>query len=209
MSVSTKKEKVQFWRKWTLINALVLIVSYVVSGFVLLFIAGSIFDNSIDEWGSPFEQTVGQIAMGIIIGFSIGITQWRLLRKLFNVSSFWLYSIVLGFIIVELIAGIILWKLDINRGELSFIEFNALAHALLLTITGFIIGIIQMPLLKKHYAGSAYWVMASTAAWGMSIFITAIDQNSELALLITFMIGAILYGAITGATLMWILKPKK
>jgi hypothetical protein len=163
----------------------------------------------VDEWGSPFEQTVVQIALGIVIGFSIGITQWRLLRKVFNVSSFWLYSVVIGFTILELIAGIILWKLDINRGELNFIEFNALAHALILAITGLIIGIIQMPILKKQYAGSVYWVIASTLAWGISILITAIDQDSELALLITFIIGAILYGAITGATLMWILKPKE
>ena len=114
MSVSTNKEKVQFWWKWTLINALVLILSYIISVFVILFIAESIFDNSIDEWGSPFEQTVGQIAIGIFIGFSIGITQWRLLRKVFNVSSFWLFSVAIGFIIFELITGIVLWKLDIK-----------------------------------------------------------------------------------------------
>jgi len=209
MSVSTNKEKVQFWWKWTLINALVLILGYIISVFVVLLINEIIFENTVDEWGSPFEQTVVQIALGIVIGFSIGITQWRLLRKVFNVSSFWLYSVVIGFTILELIAGIILWKLDINRGELNFIEFNALAHALILAITGLIIGIIQMPLLKKQYAGSVYWVIASTLAWGISILITAIDQDSELALLITFIIGAILYGAITGATLMWILKPKE
>jgi hypothetical protein len=209
MSVSTNKEKVQFWWKWTLINALVLILGYIISVFVVLLINEIIFENTVDEWGSPFEQTVVQIALGIVIGFSIGITQWRLLRKVFNVSSFWLYSVVIGFTILELIAGIILWKLDINRGELNFIEFNALAHALILAITGLIIGIIQMPILKKQYAGSVYWVIASTLAWGISILITAIDQDSELALLITFIIGAILYGAITGATLMWILKPKE
>ena len=209
MSVSTKKEKVQFWWKWTLINALALILGYIISVFVVLLINEIIFDNTVDEWGSPFEQTVVQIAIGIVIGFSIGITQWRLLRKVFNVSSFWLYSVVIGFTILELIAGIILWKLDINRGELNFIEFNALAHALILAITGLIIGIIQMPLLKKQYAGSVYWVVASTLAWGISILITAIDQDFELALLITFILGAILYGAITGATLMWILKPKE
>ena len=209
MSLSTNIEKVQFWWKWTLINALVLILGYIISVFVVLLINEIIFENTVDEWGSPFEQTVVQIALGIVIGFSIGITQWRLLRKVFNVSSFWLYSVAIGFTILELIAGIILWKLDINRGELNFIEFNALAHALLLAITGLIIGIIQMPFLKKNYAGNVYWVIASTVAWGISILITAIDQDSELALLITFIIGAILYGAITGATLMWILKPKE
>ena len=105
MSVSTKKEKVQFWRKWTLINALVLILGYIISVLLVVFINEIIFDNTVDEWGSPFEQTVVQIALGIVIGFSIGITQWRLLRKVFNVSTFWLYSVAIGFTILELLAG--------------------------------------------------------------------------------------------------------
>ena len=209
MSVSTKKEKVQLWWKWTLINALVLILSYIISVFVVLLINEIIFENTVDEWGSPFEQTVVQIALGIVIGFSIGITQWRLLRKVFNVSSFWLYSVAIGFIIIELIAGIILWKLDINRGELSFFEGNPLAHALILAITGLLIGLIQLPLLRRHYSGNAYWVIASSLAWGISVLLTAIHHQSDLAILITFILGSLLYGAITGATLMWILQPKE
>jgi len=61
---------------------------------------------------------------------------------------------------------------------------------------------------KKHYSGSFYWVIASTLAWEISILLTAIGQESELVLLITFIIGSLLYGAITRVTLMWILKPK-
>ena len=209
MSVNTNKEKVQFWRKWILVNALVLILGYIVSGFFVLLINEVIFGLTMSEWGTPFEQSIMQIAAGTVIGISMGITQWLLLRKVFDVSLFWLYSVAIGFIIIELIAGIILWKLNINRGELSFIEFNALAHALILAITGLLIGMIQLPLLRKHYSGSVYWVIASTLAWGISILITVIDQESELALLITFIIGAFLYGAITGATLMWIMRPKE
>jgi hypothetical protein len=209
MPVTTKKEKIKFWRKWILANALVLILSYVISLLVMLLIAETIFGFSVDEWGSPFQQTVLSIAAGIVIGFSIGYTQWRLLKRIFNVSSIWLYSVALGFIIVELFAGIILWKMDINRGELNFIEFNAPAHALLLAITGLVVGIIQLPLLRKHFHGSVYWIIASTLAWGIGVFITAINQNSELALLITFITGTILYGVITGATLVWILQPRE
>lgn len=209
MPVTTKKEKIKFWRNWTLANALVLILSYIISLLVVILIAEIIFGFSVDEWGSPFQQSVLSIAAGIVIGFSIGLTQWRLLKRVFEVSSFWLYSVALGFIIIELIAGIILWKMDINRGELNFIENNAPGHALLLAITGLVVGIFQFPLLRKHYHGCVYWVMASTLAWGIGVLITAINQNSELALLITFITGTILYGVITGATLLWILQPRE
>jgi hypothetical protein len=71
------------------------------------------------------------------------------------------------------------------------------------------IGIIQFPLLRKHFYGIAYWVLASTIAWGISVLITAIGHKYDLAVLITFILGTVLYGGITGATLMWILQPKE
>jgi len=209
MLLTTKKEKVRFWRNWTLLNALVLIFSYIISLFVMLLIAETIFGFSADEWGTPFQQTVISIAAGIVIGISIGFTQWRLLRKVFNVSSFWLYSVAIGFIIIELIAGIILWKLDINRGELNFIEGDPYSHAIILAITGLLISIIQMPLLRNHFYRIIYWVVASTVAWGIGVLLTAIDTGSEVGFLLFFILGTLLYSAITGATLIWIMQPKE
>ena len=208
MSVTTKKEKVRFCRNWTLFNAGVIILLYPIGGIIILLI-GEAMGYSNDQWAPPLEQTIILIVFGALIGFGIGITQWLLLRKVFNVSSFWLYSVAIGFIIIELIAGIIFWKLDINRGELNFIEGNPLAHALILAITGLLIGLIQLPLLRRHYSGNAYWVIASSLAWGISVLLTAIHHQSDLAVLITFILGSLLYGAITGGTLMWILQLKE
>ena len=50
---------------------------------------------------------------------------------------------------------------------------------------------------------------ASTLAWGISILITAINVTNDIFLLVTFIIGILLYGLITGAALMWVLKPKE
>ena len=208
MSVNTKKEKFRFWRNWTLLNALVIILLYPIGGIIILIISEAM-GYSMDQWAPPLEQTIMLIVFGALIGFGIGITQWLLLRKVFNVSSFWLYSVAIGFIIIELIAGIILWKLDINRGELSFIEGNPLAHALILAITGLLIGLIQLPLLRRHYSGVVYWVIASTLAWGISVLLTTIGHQYDIAVLITFILGSLLYGAITGATLMWLMQKKE
>ena len=209
MSVNTKQEKFRFWRNWTLLNALVLIFSTIISLIVMLLFAEVIFGFSIDAWGSSFEQIIIAISAGAIIGFSIGITQWLLLRKRFSLSSFWLYSVAIGFILTELIVGIVLWKMDIIRVELSFIENNPLPHALILAITGLLTGLIQMPLLRKHFYRIAYWVGASTVAWGIGVLLMAIDTGSEIGFLLLFILGTLLYGAITGATLMWILQPKE
>jgi len=130
MSEIANHKKIRFWKNWTLINAIILILSYIIGIIVMFLIAGA-FQVRMDEWGSPFEQILEQIGAGAVIGLSLGITQMLLLRKLFNVSSFWVYSLAVGFIITELILGIILWRLDINRGELRFIEGNSLPDALI------------------------------------------------------------------------------
>jgi len=208
MPVNTFKEKIRFWRNWTLLNAAFVVIGYllVIIVSILIMVALRLPEN---EWGSPLQQTIWKIGEGVIIGLSIGFIQLRLLRKIFNVSSFWLYSIVIGFIMVELIAGIICWKLDINRGDLSVLEGDSLGHSLVLSITGLMTGIIQFPLLIKHFKRSAYWIAASTVAWGISILLSAIDTGSEIGVLLFLILGILLYGALTGATLMWILKPKE
>lgn len=209
MTLITTKEKLQFWRNWTLVNSFVLILSYIISGLIIIFIAETIFSLSMEEWGSPSEQIILGITAGAIIGICVGITQKLMLRKIFNVSSSWIYSVAIGFILAELIVGIILWKYNINRGELSFIENNPLPHALILAVTGLLTGLIQLPLLRKHYSRLVFWIVASTLAWGVSILITAINPENDIVLIVTFILGTLLYGAITGATLMWVLKPKE
>lgn len=209
MNINSNKEKFRFWRNWTLKIALVLIISYIISLLVMISIAENIFGFSMDEWGTPLQQTVLSIAAGIVIGISIGFTQWRLLRRVFNVSVFWMYSVAIAFIIVELIAGVILWKMGINRGELSFLEGDPLSHAFILAITGLLVGIFQLPLLRKEFYGTGYWIVANTLAWGLGVLLTAIDTGSDIGLLLFFIIGIILYGAITGATIMWILQKRE
>ena len=98
--------------------------------------------------------------------------------------------------------------MGINRGEFSFWENNPLPHALIAAIYGLVIGLFQLLILRKHFTRSSFWILASALAWGVSILITAIKVTDDIFLLITFIIGILLYGLITGASLMWILKPR-
>ena len=201
-------DKVKFLRNWTLLNA-----SFFIIGYIMMLLFGilmmEITNISMSEWPSPIEQTVWQIGNAILIGGSVGFIQWKMLRKTYSISSSWIYLIPAGMIFTELITGILLWKMGINRGEFAFWEANPLPHALIVTIYGLVIGLIQSPILRKHFSMSAIWIVASTIAWGVSILITAIKVSNDIFLLITFIVGILLYGLITGATLMWILKPKK
>jgi len=209
MLPTTKQDRFRFWRNWTLFNSLGLFIGYIISFIIGAIMAFKVFDLSKEEWGSPLEQTISYMVSGAIIGLCIGLTQWLLLRKRFKLSSFWVYSVAIGFIIAELIIGFVLWKLNINRGEHTFIEGKPVTHALILTFTGLIIGLIQLPMLKRYFSEVAYWIIASALAWGISILLTAIMHQSDMAVLITFVLGILLYGAITGATFTWFLRPKE
>jgi len=157
------------------------------------------------EGGTHLSQTVMQIAGGAVIGFGTGIYQRSLLRKVFNVSSSWIYTLVIGFAVTELIVCIILWLLELNRYELRFIEFNPLPEALIFACAGLLIGLLQWTILRRYFFRSGYWVLASALGWGICILMTFFIGWVVVA----FFLGALLYGAITGTTLMWILQNKK
>ncbi len=200
MQTKSKQEKLQFWGYWTLLS-LVIPVSYIISLIAVLLVHGAFGFNQM-EGGTHLSQTVMQIAGGAVLGLGTGLYQRSLLREVFNVSSSWIYALVIGFAFTELIVCIILWLMDLNRYELRFIENNPFPEALIFACAGLMIGLLQWKILRRYFHRSFFWVLASTLGWGTSIIITQIS-------IWAFFLGALLYGAMTGATLMWIMQKKE
>jgi len=198
----------KFLRNWILLNA-----AFIIIGYILMVLFGilmmEITNISMSEWPSPLEQTIWQIGNAILFGSSIGFIQWRLLRKTYSIPSSWIYLVPAGMVLTELVAGILLWEMGINRGEFAFWENNPIPHAVIASIYGLIIGLFQFSIIRRHFFKGAFWILASTLAWGVSIILTAINVTNDIFLLITFVIGILVYGLMTGGVLMWILKPRK
>lgn len=206
-------KKSLFLRYWVLLSLGVITWSYILSLLAVLLVHGA-FGFNMQEWGTPVSQTLMQIAGGIVIGLGTGIYQKSLLEKIFNVKSSWIYTLICGFILTEVISGIVLWQMGLNRAELRFIEFNPLPESLIFGGIGLLTGLLQWTLLKKHFYRSGYWIMASTLGWGFCILINVLSfnpflRNSLIVDILVFALGALLYGAITGATLLWIMKLKE
>lgn len=193
--------KLQFWMIWTLSGFVIIPLSYLISLIVVLLVHGAFGFNQM-EGGTYLSQTVMQVAGGAVIGFGTGIYQQMLLKKLFNVSGFWTILLMAGFAVTELIVCIILWQMKINRYELRFIEQNPLPEVLFFSCAGLLSGMLQQRVLRKHFTRSAYWVAASAVGWGVCVAVTIIS-------IWAFFPGALLYGAITGAVLMWLMHAKK
>lgn len=200
MKSEIKFKKLQFWMIWTLSGFVIIPISYMISLIVVLLVHGAFGFNQM-EGGTYLSQTVMQVAGGAVIGFGTGIYQQELLKKRFNVSGYWTISLVTGFAVIELIVCILLWQMKINRYELRFIESNPLPEAFFFSCAGLLSGILQQGVLRKHFTRSAYWIAASAVGWGVCIVLTLIS-------IWAFFAGALLYGAITGAALMWLMHSK-
>src|SRR5512145_2687003 len=153
MTIDIKHKEFQFWMNWTFLSFGVIPVSYMISLIVALLIHGA-FGFSHMEGGTYLSQTVMQIVGGAVIGFGAGIYQRSLLKRVFNTTSSWIYTLVIGFAVTELIVCIVLWQLELNRYELRFIEFRPLPEALIFACIGLIIGLLQWTILRRHFLRS-------------------------------------------------------
>ena len=211
MNVKTPKETLQFFLNWTLAGTGIIPVSYMVSLIAVLLVHGA-FGFSQTDPGTHLSQTLMQVAGGSVIGLGTGMYQKDFLRKRFKVRTSWIYFPVIGFAVTELVACLILWALDMDRYKLRFIEGNPLPEALIFACAGMVTGILQVSILKKHFAKSGYWIIASTLGWGICIltnllWFVPVVRSSIFFVILVFAMGAMFYGIITGFTLTRVLKP--
>ena len=189
---------------WTFHNTWVTIVSYIFSKFVLfllLFIHGS-FGFSMAEDRTYFSNPLPICIMGFVLALGTGILQRELLKEYFKISFFWVLSLIIGFVIAESIAGIVLWKMEIYRGLINV--FNKDVHfteSLIFGLAGLISGILQVRLLKPYYNKRFYWIISSTLGWAIFILLAYMSVFGII-------LGAVFYGAITGIAFYKLLEPK-
>ncbi|WP_103919458.1 hypothetical protein, partial [Candidatus Venteria ishoeyi] len=150
-----------------------------------------------EEIGPPFIQTVDYCIWMSVMGVVISLKQWFLLRKQFKVSSLWVLACVGGVIIGESLAGIVLWRMGINRADLGWPQGGSiLAETLIFLFSGAIIGLFQFPLLKRNYNRAGLWLLVCCIGW-------------RLIPMLIYIFGGIVFGAITGTTLIWIMKKRE
>jgi hypothetical protein len=153
--------------------------------------------------GTYLSNTLMHIGSGLILALGTGILQKELLKKYFPISFFWVLSLIIGFVIAELLAGIVLWKMEIYRGLINiFNNTNHFPEASIFAFAGLISGILQFGLFKPFYKKRFYWIVSSTLGWCLLILSTYLG-------LWGFLIGAFLYGAITGLVIFRLMEPKK
>ena len=68
---------------------------------------------------------------------------------------------------------------------------------------------MQWLILRRQISRAGWWVLASTAAWGVGMAVCTGAGQFGLVSFITFIVGLVVAGAITGIALVWLLYPQE
>ena len=136
---------------------------------------------------------------GAVIGVSIGMMQWLVLKRRINRAGWWILASILGFAVGKALG-------DAIAPTVSGAMGSGLAGA----VIGASLGTAQWLVLRRHVAQAGWWLVASLLAWAVgSIIIGAVDEAAggpPGAAYVIGAAGAAVAGVITGATLVWLLR---
>ena len=153
------------------------------------FILGFVVANRLDWFGA---------LAGTVIGASLGIAQWLILRRFIARAGWWVLASIVGLAVGFGVCSAVLFADDFAQ-DVGF----AIAGAVAGTVIGAALGIAQWLVLRRHVARAGWWVLAS--AVGVAIFET-VDFAMQFDAGPVFLVGVAAYSAITGGVLVWLLR---
>lgn len=149
--------------------------------FLLIIIYEALFPTGITE-----SFVTGPFAFIFYISL-ISLIQWLFLRKRIQNTKAWVPFTILGALLSILLFALLAY-FGISLGRWSSIFFGA------------IIGGFQHQVLGRRFQHSEWWIISSTVGWFLSQEMVYID-NLAIELL-----ALLVYPAITGFTLAWLVK---
>jgi hypothetical protein len=125
-----------------------------------------------------------------VLGAFIGAAQWLMLRGRVPRAGWWIPATAAG-----------LWAGTTLAFRLTGMRLPILPYQLLLggAVTGFILGPVQLAVLRPGRRGAVIWLLASALGWLLLTFVTgeSLDRTTDLLAL-----GAV-PAAVSGLTLAW------
>ncbi|MCH8876689.1 MAG: hypothetical protein IIA89_07670 [Chloroflexi bacterium] len=209
-----------FWLGWVLASTVGGAVGVAVGGLTLFIFVAFAVDADLDVVGKTLLGAVGFAVFGAVIGASLGIAQWLVLRRQVSEpassASPWPFSWRL---LWESDLGIAQW-LDARvipllrrtwvlastvggtvgvavGGTVGEVVGGAVGVAVAATVIGASLGIAQWLVLRRQVSRAGWWVLASTVGFVATFAVTSA---------VSFVVGGAMGGAITGAVLVWLLR---
>ena len=187
-----------FWLQWVLASTV---------GFTLAY--------EVVRFFGPFAFYVLFAPEYALMGVVVGIPQWLVLRQQVPGVGPWVLATVVGFAVGGTLAFVTLvaagyYDLDdlVGRAVSPF-----LLSALFFAPIGPVVGIAQWIVLRRRIKAAGWWVLANIVAWvlfGALEGLPAVTKMSyyDVRISVISAIGGLLAGAVTGVTLVWLLRQR-
>lgn len=188
--VSNQKSSFQWtiWPWWVLLTA--------IGGGIGFLLGLSVAESMSRVFGRPIFEAV----LYGILGASIAVLQWLVLRAYVTQASQWVLASTVGWILVGALADV----LEIKGGLVAVWP----------ALIGATVGTFQWLVLQKHVPLAGFWIVASAIGWvagwyagsAMDEVVTMFVYSERLGLAILFAVLAAVVGAFTGLVLIWLLR---
>ena len=142
--------------------------------------------------------TVFQSVIGLGMGVGVGFAQRRLVKRMVGSAKLWILTSTVGlwagFFVFDVIEAI--W------GELSSrqsLQFD-------IVLGGLFVGLLQRRILFSYSNKASWWVLASTAGWGLAGRAANVTFSGELDAILNLgmiLMGGVILGIVTGGALVW------
>ena len=205
-----------FWLWWVLVST----VGWFV-GFIMGFVLGTIIVEPSWAGTGVLGFTLGYFMFGALLGSVVSLMQWLVLRLHVSragwwMAGWWILASTAGFAVAFGAVTAAAGASEAFGYSEGFDELGSFAAVLGVTLTvalgGAVTGILQMLVLRARVFRAGWWVLASAVGWGLGMAVVGYGVVLEHAwdsplVLIWSLVGAgVVMGAVTGGTLVWLLR---
>jgi hypothetical protein len=187
--VKVNRNEFGLWLGWTVATAVGMLL-----GFLLSIPIVNLFDL---QWA--------RVIVPLLTGFLIGLSQWFALRSYLIDATDWV------------LAGGTSWAVGYALG---LFLINSLSSSLLgglvaYALFGFIVAIVQWPILRREIPNVWAWILANVVGWVLGFYLSQIALslffndpaiNPVASTSVISGVSGLVAGAVTGLALVWIVR---
>jgi hypothetical protein len=198
MGIDIDEAKVQrnefgLWLRWTLATALGMLIGFLPSIFLV----------------NVLDLQLARVVVPLVAGFLIGLAQWVALRAYLIESYDWVLAAGASWA-VGYTLGLFLINSLSNLGMAGVIGY---------ALFGFIVAIIQWPLLRMEIPNVWIWILANVVGWALGFYLGQLSLNlfvndpainPVVSTSVVSAVSGLVAGAITGlALVMTVRQPER
>jgi hypothetical protein len=196
-----------FWLAWASANAIAWTVGFGLAQiYARLFYGDDRFIQLVLEeasfiWTRPLGSLLATANFGLLLGASVGLGQWLILRRRFDIKwQSWMVATMFGFTLHGLLLGLEVQLLDseraISQGALASVteQGEALRSLGLLCGSVIVVGIPQWLVLRSRIRRAGWWILASA----VGLLLAAPDRSGGTYSLVVWVAFTMLAGGVYG-----------